>query len=242
MDFYLGETRIIKPRLNWFWVAAIFGIAALLSGVISVAGNFKPRPGDSVVSFLYYSEHCPSGCQIGAGTFVNGYVLTAAHVVSKPTTRDGEIGDIWPIQDNAGHLRYARIVKLDTKHDLAILKLVRGDPVPSATLQCEAAYIGQHLTVHGFPIGFGLVITEGKIIRLEDGKNPWPYGDYWPIEYLFDAFVTHGNSGGPAFGDDGRIVGVVVGITLDPYTNGPIGLNIMVPAHVACDLMLDMPA
>lgn len=236
-NYYLGE-RKPKPRLSWFWFGVVTFTALGLWGVASVSGNFRPRPGDSVVSFMYYNENHPAGYQIGTGTFVDGRVLTAAHVVSKASSADGTVGDIWPILDSVGKLHYARIERIDTVHDVAILKLVKDEQVTSASMQCEPAWLGQHITVYGYPIGFGLVVTEGHIVRLTDGKNPWPYGSYWPVEYLFDAFVTHGNSGGPAFADDGRIVGVVVGVTLDPYTQGQIGLNIMVPASVVCDLLL----
>lgn len=222
-------------------VAAILVACAIIGIALWTALASPPwkasSPQDNVVAVIYYEDNsCPGGCEIGTGTIVDGRILTAAHVVENPLGYPGKVGDLWPTRGQDNRTHYARIVVYDAKSDIAILAPLKDNLGPGAELQCEDGYVGQSLKVYGYPIGFGLTVTEGQIIRLDTRPNPSFYGALWPVSYLFDAAVTDGNSGGPAFASDGRVVGVVVGIILSPYTGGQIGLNILVPAKVACGL------
>ena len=132
----------------------------------------------------------------GSGFMVEstGYILTNAHVVEGTT-------DLTVVLD--GGLRTSgKVVKLDTRRDIALVKIDRGhQPILRFAI---SARIGEDVVALGYPFGTdgleNMTISTGVVsaFQLLNGIN-----------YVqTDAAVNPGNSGGPLLDMNGRVVGM----------------------------------
>ena len=140
----------------------------------------------------------------GSGFIANrgNWVVTNRHVI--------EGADRAIVRDGLGKIRYVKEYYLDEKQDIAILVL--HDPFPANQAVKEADIIdpvgGDELYLMGYPLASILgahhpSITEG-IVSKEAGFNNEP------TEFLITANLNQGNSGGPIFSIDGRVLGIAV--------------------------------
>lgn len=93
------------------------------------------------------------------------------------------------------------------------------------TFSEEPVRNGQKLYVIGNALGMGTCITSGIISdkrRMVNGKP----------RLMTDCAANHGNSGGPVFDEDGRVIGAIVaGI------DSAKGMNFAIPADVIEDFL-----
>lgn len=148
----------------------------------------------------------------GSGFVVDGHrIITNYHVVEDAVDiRLSKTGDFkrWR----------ARVAALGPDVDLATLEVVEdaegffSDLTP-VTWSDELAPLRSRVTVRGYPLGgTGLSVTEGVVSRIES-KNYrlGPTSSMLPGTLLviqIDAAINGGNSGGPAFDETDRVVGV----------------------------------
>ena len=128
-----------------------------------------------------------------------GFIVTNAHVINKAKAINVRIG---------AEVVDARVVTVDEKLDIAVIKLSQ---IPSdlGTLPIsQAARPGQTIFAVGFPLGD----TLGKSPKITDGlisSDEGLGGD--PTNLTISAPIQPGNSGGPLLDEFGNVVGVVVG-------------------------------
>jgi S1-C subfamily serine protease len=146
----------------------------------------------------------------GTGFIVtsNGYILTAAHVVGQEGKVEVAIG--LDIDDELATLLPATLVKADTDHDLALLKVDTTSlptPLPTVPLANANAVARQdEVLALGYPfgeeVGSSLTMTRGHITAIQVHQD----------RRLFqtDAAVNPGNSGGPLVNSRGEVIGIVV--------------------------------
>lgn len=146
------------------------------------------------------SEHA-----ICSGAFVDstGDILTARHC-----TEGADHIDVTPY--TGGEYR-AVIVAQSKVHDLALIHIDALD-TPHFIL-AKSLLLGEQIYVMGSPLGITGTINTGIVAKLN--------GD---VNYI-DCSALPGNSGGPAFNDDGELVGVVTAGFIVLY--GTTHLNIM---------------
>lgn len=144
-------------------------------------------------------DQAVKGASSGSAWHVGqGYFVTNAHVV--------EGGRKLTI--NLGNAAYpSRVVAIDSKLDLAIVKAEIGSVAVPAIPMTSDVRQGRAIFTVGFPLGRTLgdsvKITNGIISALEGiGGDPTVIG--------ITAAVQPGNSGGPVLDEEGRAVGVVV--------------------------------
>lgn len=189
----------------------------------------------------------------GSGTMLSrqGYVLTNFHVMG-----DVERGKLYNrkgqafIALNPTSLKgaptwtyVAELVKGDPDLDLALLKVIgymdSDQPVPESLPvtamelgDSEAASIGDELSVIGFP-GLGgdtVTFTQGKVAGFLDEDNNGVF------EWIkTDAEVNHGNSGGLAIDESGKMIGVPTAGYSDVEAAGKISL--VRPINLALPLL-----
>lgn len=206
----ISSTEIIKrvgPRLGF--------------GAPSIPGSplnkfFHQSPGESgSVPQRFVSKSLGSGFIIAS----DGYILTCAHVITHAKR---------VIVKLTNHQDYvARIVGLDTKSDVALLKIhARGLPVVKIG-HSSALHVGDWVLAIGAPFGFENSATAGIVSAV--GRN-LPGSDYVPFIQT-DVPINPGNSGGPLF----NIHGQVVGINSQIYsrTGGFMGLSFAIPINLA---------
>ncbi len=142
--------------------------------------------------------------------------------------------------------RAARLVTAGTQlpgKDVAILK-VDARNMATVPLGDDAALsTGDRLLVLGFPAP----ATFNPVLSKESEKEPTltqgvlsakkkANGGFTVLQT--DAAMTHGNSGGPVFDEQGRVIGVATFGSVDPRTGREVaGLNFAVPVSVVSELL-----
>jgi serine protease Do len=155
----------------------------------------------------------------GSGFFItaDGYIVTNNHVVDHATDVTITTAD--------GKTMPAKVVGVDPKTDLALLKAQGGD-FPFVTFAREAPRVGDWVIAVGNPFGLGGTVTAGIVSARGRDIGSGPYDDFIQI----DAPVNHGNSGGPTFNDKGEVVGVNTAI-FSP-SGGSVGIGFAISSDV----------
>ncbi|SKA32540.1 Do family serine endopeptidase [Consotaella salsifontis] len=159
----------------------------------------------------------------GSGFFISddGYLVTNNHVVE-----DGS--DFTVVLDDGTELK-AKLIGADKRTDLAVLKV---DPNGRKFTYVEfgddsKVRVGDWVVAVGNPFGLGGSVTAGIISARGRDIGAGPYDDFLQI----DAAVNRGNSGGPAFDLQGKVIGVNTAI-FSP-SGGNVGIAFAIPATVA---------
>ena len=157
----------------------------------------------------------------GSGFFISpdGYAVTNNHVVDhaksvQVTTDDGTIYT-------------AKVVGTDSKTDLAVIKIDGKKDFPYVKFADHSPRVGDWVVAVGNPFGLGGTVTAGIVSARGRDIGAGPYDDYIQI----DAPINKGNSGGPAFNEEGEVIGVNTAI-YSP-SGGSVGIGFDIPADTA---------
>ena len=159
---------------------------------------------------------------LGSGFIIDktGFVVTNNHVIAEAD----EITVI--LHDDTRH--DATVIGRDPKTDLALLKIeVDGDLPFVAWGDSTGARVGDWVVAIGNPFGLGGTVTAGIISARQRDINQGPYDSFIQT----DASINRGNSGGPMFNMDGRVIGVNTAI-FSP-TGGSVGVGFSIPSSIA---------
>jgi serine protease Do len=154
----------------------------------------------------------------GSGFFISsdGYAVTNFHVVDKADNVEVSLDD--------GRVFSAKVVGVDERSDIALVKVDGAGKLPFVTFADDAPRIGDWVIAVGNPFGFGGSVTAGIVSARGRDIGTGPYDDFLQI----DAAVNRGNSGGPTFDTDGNVIGVNTAI-VSPY-GGSVGIAFAIPA------------
>ena len=162
----------------------------------------------------------------GSGFIIdaNGTVVTNNHVVKGAQTVSVTLDD--------GTTLPAKVVGTDPRTDLAVLKVNAGHPLPFIALgNSSDVEPGQWVIAVGNPFGLGGTVTAGIVSARGRDIGEGPYDSFIQI----DAPINRGNSGGPLFTQDGKVVGVNTAI-LSP-SGGSIGIGFAIPSNTVKDVV-----
>lgn len=166
---------------------------------------------------------------LGSGVIISpdGYIVTSYHVMFNP---DLEI--IRPEVDititlNDGRTSDARVVYLDAKNDLALLKIETEGLSYLEPPSNRQPQTGDIVLAIGNPRNIGQSSSFGIISAM------WRRGDSYVIQT--DAAINPGNSGGALIDIDGNFIGV--NSTIVSESGGSEGISFAVPASKAMDLL-----
>jgi len=152
-------------------------------------------------------------------TDASGTVVTNNHVVKDATSVTVTLDDGTKLQ--------ARVIGRDPRTDIAVLKVKSEKPLPFIQLgDSGAVRPGEWVVAMGNPFGLGGTVTAGIVSAVGRDIGSGPYDQFIQV----DAPINQGNSGGPLFTQDGRVVGVNTAI-LSP-NGGSIGIGFAVPADM----------
>jgi serine protease Do len=172
------------------------------------------------------SKPTPSLAQ-GSGFFItpDGFVVTNNHVVedAEDITVTLENGDKFP----------AKLIGTDPRTDVALIKVnAQGKTFPFVEFSNKDPRVGDWVLAVGNPFGLGGTVTAGIISAHNRDIGSGPY-DYLQI----DAAVNRGNSGGPSFDLDGKVVGMNTAI-FSP-SGGNVGIAFAVPAALVKEVVTE---
>ena len=135
----------------------------------------------------------------------DGYMLTAAHVVA-------EAEAIRVVVVNTQ--QSAKIMRIDTANDVAILK-VAGLFSPISIASSKQAKLGHAIFTIGFPLtqlqGVSPKLTRGDISSLNGFQDD-------PRVFQISSPIQPGNSGGPLVDENGNVIGLVAAKLSDAVT------------------------
>lgn len=182
-----------------------------------------PIPGDSVPAT---QDAEASGVLVAA----DGRIITAAHAV--------QVADTVAVEFLDGTVVSAVVVGTEPAADLALLRVERvperARPIDPA--DSDAVEVGDEVFVIGALYGISHVLSVGHVsARHRAGSIT---GGFELAEFFqTDAAINAGNSGGPLFTRDGRLVGIVSHII--SQSGGFEGLGFAVTSNTARRLLLD---
>lgn len=172
--------------------------------------------------YEYYFQSRPSlrkQNSLGSGFILNkdGYILTNNHVVAGADEIQVKLSD--------GRIFDAQIVGVDTKTDIAVIKINAKDSLPTVTLgDSDVLEIGDWVVAIGNPFGLTQTVTAGIVSAKGRVIGAGPYDDFIQT----DASINPGNSGGPLF----NVRGEVVGINTAVIASGQ-GIGFATPINIA---------
>ena len=155
----------------------------------------------------------------GSGFFISadGFAVTNHHVVD-------EAREIRVTMDD-GKKYDAEVIGSDPRTDIALLKVKADRKFPHVQFTDKPARVGDWVLAVGNPFGLGGTVTAGIVSAHNRDIGNSPY-DFLQI----DAAVNRGNSGGPTFGLDGKVIGVNTAI-FSP-SGGNVGIAFAIPAKL----------
>lgn len=165
----------------------------------------------------------------GSGFVVHpdGYIITNNHVVEKANKITISF------KDNKKEYE-AKVIGLDKKTDIALLKVDIDKKLPSAVLgDSKALKPGEWVIAMGSPFRLGDTATVG-IISAVSRKVGSAYVDFIQT----DASINLGNSGGPLFNAKGEVVGVNTAI-VSPG-GGSVGIGFAIPVNEVKEIVSEL--
>jgi len=159
---------------------------------------------------------------LGSGFIIDaeGLVVTNNHVI------EGAEKILVALTD--GTQLPATVVGADDKTDLAVLKVSAGRPLPVVQFaDSDSAEIGDWVMAIGNPFGLGGSVSLGIVSARNRDIESGPYDSFIQT----DAVINQGNSGGPLFDMNGKVIGINTAIYAQD--GGALGVGFAVPVNLA---------
>ncbi len=159
---------------------------------------------------------------LGSGFVIesSGYIVTNQHVIAQANEIKVKFQDETELK--------AKLIGQDKLTDLALLKVEPEKSLPHVEFaDSDKARVGHSVIAIGNPFGLGGTVTSGIISAFNRDINSGPYDSFIQT----DASINKGNSGGPLFNLDGKVVGINSAI-FSP-TGGSVGIGFSIPANLA---------
>ena len=167
------------------------------------------------------SERPITGLGSGFIVDVSGIIVTNNHVIEGAD----EITVI--LSDQKKYI--AELLGRDPKADLAVLKIDPDGANLSAVSwgDSDSMRVGDWTIAIGNPLGLGGTVTAGIISAISRDIGSGPY-----VKFIqTDASINRGNSGGPLFSVEGKVIGINTAII--SQTGGSVGLGFAIPSSSA---------
>ena len=158
---------------------------------------------------------------LGSGFIIDkkGIVITNNHVIQNAE-------DI-VVKVNGEKEYKAKVIGSDPMSDIAVLKIESKDKfIPAKFGDSDKARIGDWVFAIGNPFGLGGTVTAGIISARNREIGLSRYEDYIQT----DASINVGNSGGPLFDLNGKVIGINTAILGQA---GSIGIGFAIPSNSA---------
>ncbi len=214
-------------------------VAQVKPAVVSIINDLRPHPaamqgpppGMFPFPFPFGAE--PQQSQAiearGSGFVISssGLIVTNNHVIKDEKTLTVVLDD--------GTKLTAHVVGADPRTDIALLKVDAGHPLPYVKLADSSnAQPGQWVIAMGNPFGLGGTVTAGIVSALGRNIGDGPYDQFIQV----DAPINEGNSGGPLFNLDGRVIGVNTAI-ISP-SGGSVGIGFAIPSNTVRTIVAEL--
>ena len=221
---------------------SVAGLAEMLSPAVVNIGTSRRVPGGPGVPFPevpdgsplqeFFDENNPNNGlgedqmqearSLGSGFIIgaDGVIVTNNHVIEGAEEIEVYLTD--------GTRLPAKIIGADDKTDLAVLKVEAGYDLPFVEFgDSDTAVVGDWVMAIGNPFGLGGSVTLGIVSARNRDIQSGPYDQFIQT----DAAINQGNSGGPLFDMDGKVVGINTAIIA--RGGNSLGIGFAVPGNLA---------
>ena len=197
------------------------------TGVIEQTGPEVP----SIEDFFNFPFNVPRSepserefSSLGSGFVISkdGFIVTNNHVVENASDIQVTFTDGTKIE--------AELIAADAETDLALLKVDANNLDYLEFGDSDTAKVGNWVMAIGNPHGLGGTVTAGIVSargRMLGGR----YDDFIQT----DASINRGNSGGPLFDLEGKVIGVN-SMIISP-SGGSIGIGFAIPSNLAKNII-----
>ncbi|WP_255595988.1 S1C family serine protease [Cellulomonas sp. C5510] len=209
------------------------------SDTVPVSGSSAENPDWQAVasavqaSVVAIQVTTSNGGAEGSGVIVDseGHVVTNNHVVSG--AQDGQV----QVTLTDGRIFTADVVGTDPTTDLAVIQLqdAPDDLSPATFGSVGDVAVGDPVMAVGNPLGLANTVTTGIVSALDRPVSTTESGASDAVvtnAIQIDAAVNPGNSGGPLFDAQGRVIGITSSIATTSSQSGSIGLGFAIPVDV----------
>lgn len=183
-------------------------------------------PNDALPPELEEQQSRPRG-GVGSGFIMSedGYVITNHHVVSG--------ADQITVTLNDRRVFQARIIGTDELSDVALIK-IEAENLPTVEFgDSEAVRVGEWVLAIGSPFGLEFSAAAG-IVSAKGRAVPGNQTNY--VSFIqTDVAINQGNSGGPLFNLEGKVIGINSQILSS--TGGSNGVSFAIPSNVALNVV-----
>lgn len=217
--------------------ASIAELGRSSTDTVPVSGSTAQDPNWEAVtqavspSVVAISVTTSQGGAQGSGVVIDkeGRVVTNNHVVAGADTVQVTLDD--------GRIYQAKVVGTDPTTDLAVVQLQDppDDLAPAALGDSAAVTVGEPVMAVGNPLGLANTVTTGIVSAVDRPVTTQAEGgsDATVTNAIqIDAAVNPGNSGGPLFDAQGRVIGINSSIATLSSGSGSIGLGFAIPVNL----------
>jgi serine protease Do len=160
---------------------------------------------------------------LGAGS---GFIIDPAGIIVTNNHVVGHAEKIVVALTN-GHQYPAKLIGQDQLTDIAVIKVVAGEPLFAVTWgDSRRMQVGDWILAAGNPFGLGGSVTAGIVSAEGRDLGSGPFDNFLQL----DAPINPGNSGGPVFNMDGQVVGVS-SVIVSP-TGASVGIGFAIPSEI----------
>jgi serine protease Do len=221
---------------------SVASLAAALSPAVVNIGTSRRVPGGNGVPFPDFPEGSPleelfndlnpnngmgeermrEARSLGSGFIISpdGFIVTNNHVIDGADQIEVFLTD--------GVRLPAKLVGRDDKTDLAVLKVETDRELPYVEFgDSDTAVVGDWVMAIGNPFGLGGSVTLGIVSARNRDIQSGPYDQFIQT----DASINQGNSGGPLFDMNGKVIGINTAIIARGGSS--LGIGFAVPGNLA---------
>ncbi len=173
----------------------------------------------------YFQGPQGSASAAGSGFIIDadGVVITNNHVIAP----FDEAADIIEVVLPDGRVLPGDIAGRDEETDLAVIRVSPEEPLPEVPFGDPSdVRVGDWVMAIGNPFGLGNTVTVGVVSAQDRDINQGDFDSFIQT----DAAINQGNSGGPLFDMQGRVIGVNTAI-FSP-SGGSVGIGFAIPADL----------
>ena len=168
---------------------------------------------------------------MGSGFIIDksGLIVTNNHVI--------EDGKKITVKLPDGREFEAKLIGTDQPTDVALLKVKSDKPLPPVEFGDDRGVrVGDWVIAVGNPFGLSNTVTAGIISSIGRDVGNGPYTDFLQI----DAPINRGNSGGPTFDLQGKVIGMN-SMIFSP-SGGSVGIGFAIPSSTIHDVVSQLQA
>jgi serine protease Do len=166
---------------------------------------------------------------MGSGFIIDrgGFIVTNNHVIEKAKKITVKFTD--------GHELDAHLVGTDPATDIAVLKVKADRPLPAVEfVDDRQVRVGDWVIAVGNPFGLSNTVTAGIVSSIGRDVGNGPYTDFIQV----DAPINRGNSGGPTFNLQGRVIGMN-SMIFSP-SGGSVGIGFAIPSSTIREVIAQL--